>query len=314
MGPVPCSSFALLRILTSCPYRTTIEEVRAFGIIWILCLFVGLAPSQTQPPSTETTASAGPVAPVDLSILKRLEVERLRSMAESGAIPRARLDQAQAELADAEDNMILRRTLYGSVRVEDFTDEQAAEMVAAAERLVARQQERYDAATQLVNEGVVARVTLTAMLEDLEFRRKALDLSRYRAKLVEELGDLVDAEQELEADTNFSPRRIIERYDGSGIFREVDFAKLHVAFQRQFAKPLPISARGGTALHRKLGFDHRGRVDVALNPDQREGVWLRSYLKKLKIPYYAFRAAVRGKATAPHIHLGPPSLRLRLAD
>jgi hypothetical protein len=55
-------------------------------------------------------------------------------------------------------------------------------------------------------------------------------------------------------------------------------------------------------------------VDVALNPDQREGIWLLKYLKKTKIPYYAFRAAVRGKATAPHIHLGPPSLRLRTAD
>jgi hypothetical protein len=75
-----------------------------------------------------------------------------------------------------------------------------------------------------------------------------------------------------------------------------------------------VSARGATATHRALGFDHRGRVDIALNPDQREGVWLLNYLKRLKIPYYAFRAAVRGKATAPHIHLGPPSLRLRTAD
>ena len=77
---------------------------------------------------------------------------------------------------------------------------------------------------------------------------------------------------------------------------------------------MPISARGETALHRSLGFDHRGRIDVALNPDQREGVWLRTWLQRSKIPYYAFRAAVRGKATAPHIHLGPPSTRLRLAD
>ena len=48
-----------------------------------------------------------------MSELKRMEVERLRVMAETGSVPRARLEQAQAELADSEDNAILRRTLYG---------------------------------------------------------------------------------------------------------------------------------------------------------------------------------------------------------
>jgi hypothetical protein len=251
---------------------------------------------------------------VDLSELKRMEVDRLRSMAENGAIPRARLDQAQAELADAQDNMILRRSLYGTVRLEEFTKEQAAEMVAAAKRLVDRQQERYDRSKALVDEGVLARVTLSALTEDLAFRRKALDLAEYRAKLVDELAEQALAEEELDSDVHFTPRRVIERFDGNGIFRETDFARLSSAFIKQFARTLPVSARGDTATHRSLGFDHRGRVDIALNPDQREGVWLLKYLKKTKIPYYAFRAAVRGKATAPHIHLGPPSLRLRTAD
>lgn len=243
-----------------------------------------------------------------------MEVERLRTMAETGAIPRARLDQAQSELADAEDNMILRRTLYGTVRLEDFTKDQAELMVLAAKRLVERQEERYARSRQLVEEGVMARATLSALLDDLEFRRKALALAEYRAKLVEELAQQVEAEEQADTDVQFSARRMIERFEGKGVFREADFARLAAAFERQFARPLPVSARGETALHRALGFDHRGRVDIALNPDQREGVWLRNYLKKARIPYYAFRAAVRGKATAPHIHLGPPSLRLRVAD
>lgn len=253
----------------------------------------------------------------EITELKRLEVDRLRLMAESGAIPRARLDQAQAELADAEDNAILRRMLYGSVRIEDFTKEQTEIMTAAAQRLVDRQQERYERTKRLVAEGVIARVALNAILEDLQFRQKALDLARFRAKLVEELAEQARAEEDLdEAGTGpiYRAGRIIERYDGSGAFRDSDFMRISSAFQRMFLKPLPVSARGETALHRSLGFDHRGRVDIALNPDQKEGVWLRSFLKKAKIPYYAFRAAVRGKATAPHIHLGPPSLRLRTAD
>jgi len=251
----------------------------------------------------------------DLTDLKRLEVERLRVMSETGSIPRARLEQAQAELADAEDNSILRRTLYGTLRVEDFTKEQSDLMVAAAERLVERQKERYARTKDLVNEGIVARASLTAMLEDLEFRKKALDLATFRAKLVEDLSEQARAEGDLdEPGPVMRLGRVIERYDGAGRFREADFVKVSGAFQRQFGKMLPVSAKGDTALHRSLGFDHRGRVDIALNPDQKEGAWLRSYLQKGKIPYYAFRAAVRGKATAPHIHLGPPSTRYRVAD
>lgn len=279
------------------------------------------APAQSVPaqtvstPASDSTATVDKMEPVvDLAELKRMEVERLRQMAEAGAIPRARLDQAQAELADAEDNMILRRTLYGTVRVEDFTKDQAQQMIEAAERLVKRQQERYEQAQQLVTEGVIARVTLTALLEDLEFRRKALDLANFRAKLVDEIEEYAKAEEELDTDVPLPPRRVIERYDGVGIFTDVDFSRVSMAFQKQFYKPLPVSAKGATATHRAMGFDHRGRVDIALNPDQREGVWLINYLRRLKIPYYAFRAAVRGKATAPHIHLGPPSNRIRLAD
>jgi hypothetical protein len=71
---------------------------------------------------------------------------------------------------------------------------------------------------------------------------------------------------------------------------------------------------GQTAVHRALGFDHRGRVDVALNPDQPEGVWLRRYLTENRIPFFAFRHAVAGKATGAHIHLGPMSTRLGVGD
>lgn len=298
------------------------EKVRPFGIAAgiFVCALMAQAEAPTALKTESVTASsptpavdtAEPV--VDMATLKRMEVERLRQMAEAGAIPRARLDQAQAELADAEDNMILRRTLYGTVRVEDFTKIQSESMIAAAERLVKRQEERFEQARQLVAEGVMARGMLTALQEDLQFRRKALDLARFRARLVEELESYARAEEEVDEDIPLGPRRIIERYDGTGIFTDVDFARISVAFQKQFYRPLPVSAKGATATHRALGFDHRGRVDIALNPDQREGAWLLSYLRKSKIPFYAFRAAVRGKATAPHIHLGPPSLRLRIAD
>ncbi len=59
-----------------------------------------------------------------------------------------------------------------------------------------------------------------------------------------------------------------------------------------------------------MGFDHRGRIDVAIHPLAPEGIWLRRYLRSRKIPYYAFTFAIAGKATAAHIHIGPGSNRL----
>jgi len=106
----------------------------------------------------------------------------------------------------------------------------------------------------------------------------------------------------------------MERFDGDGAFSPTDLKKVLTAFQNKFHHPMPISANGETSVHRALGFDHRGRVDVALNPDETEGAWLRAYLASQDIPYYAFRAALPGKATGPHIHIGPGSTRLRAAD
>jgi hypothetical protein len=160
----------------------------------------------------------------------------------------------------------------------------------------------------------MARAMMAVLLEDLEFRRKTLDLAKFRAKLLDELEEYAHAEEEADTEAAVAPRRPMERFDGRGVFNQVDFARVNSAFVRQFAKPLPVSAHGETATHRALGFDHRGRVDVALNPDQREGAWLLAYLRKARIPFYAFRAAIRGKATGAHIHLGPPSLRFRNAD
>ncbi len=248
--------------------------------------------------------------------IKRLEVERLKSMASAGTIPRSRLDQAQAELEDSADNSVLRRSLYGTVRVEDLTKDQSEAMVSAAERLVERQKERRTRTKELVGQGILARNVLANLEEDLAFREKTLDLARFRAKLLDELAEQAHAEGALDESGSVQYRmgRTVERFDGRAAFRDMDFIRVANAFRRQFGKAIPVSAKGETALHKSLGFDHRGRVDVALNPDGGEGSWLRSYLKKAQIPYYAFRAAIKGKATGAHIHVGPPSNRFRQAD
>jgi len=81
-------------------------------------------------------------------------------------------------------------------------------------------------------------------------------------------------------------------------------------FANRFGHALPTTAIGQSATHDRLGYDHRNAVDVGLNPDSLEGRALISYLQSAGIPYIAFRSAIPGVATGPHIHIGSPSHKL----
>jgi hypothetical protein len=50
-------------------------------------------------------------------------------------------------------------------------------------------------------------------------------------------------------------------------------------------------------------------MDIPLHPDGVEGRGLLNFLQKNGIPYSAFRSAIPGTATGPHIHIGRPSHR-----
>jgi hypothetical protein len=156
----------------------------------------------------------------------------------------------------------------------------------------------------------------------LSIRQLNLDVAHARAHVMGELAALAKYEKtsrEIQDATHLEYRDMfapgMEHYEGNGTFQEArDLKALRAAFAKKFDHPLPVSAAGETDLHRALGFDHSGRVDVALNPSDPEGIWLRRYLKARKIPYYAFTRAIPGKATAAHIHIGPGSTRLHSAD
>jgi hypothetical protein len=236
----------------------------------------------------------------------RAEIERLRRLVDAGAIPRMQLEKAETAMADAQDAAFLRKTIYG----QDLTPEQADEMIAAAERRFDRRKQAFDEARKLVEAGVQPQLSLTASMDDLELARKEMDLAESRARLTRELAEMARAEEASQQSSE--PHELMDRYEGDGAFTAIDFNRIESAFATRFGKPIPVSAMGETAVHRALGFDHRGRVDVAIYPDAPEGVWLRDYLTQNHIPYFAFRHAVPGKATGAHIHIGPMSTRLKL--
>jgi hypothetical protein len=269
------------------------------------------------------TAPESPQAIVNKRIeLAQSQLEKITTLVQAGALPKLRLQQAEQDLADVQDDAILARTLYGELPVEALTDKVIAEMVAAAQRRVERQQARVDAVQKLVDEGITAQASLESPQQELATRRMNLDLAHSRARVMGELAALAKFEKSsvaIQDETHTEFRDMfapgMEHYEGSGIFLESrDLKPLAVAFKKKFDRPLPISATGETDLHRALGFDHTGRVDVAINPSDPEGVWLRRYLKSRQIPYYAFTRAIPGKATAAHIHIGTGSTRLHNAD
>jgi hypothetical protein len=263
------------------------------GPILLVCAALGLAQSGDDPEVAAANA----------------ELARVHSLVDAGALPRTRLAQAEEAVADAQDAAFLRRTAYG----QDLTVDQAGEMVATAGRRLERRQRALDNAQRLVAARVAAEPSLKPFLEDLERQRQECGVVEERARLVRELSDMANAEDAFLTRLTQAPSEaaeLAEGYAGDGTFAYATFAKVEVAFEEHFGKAMPVSAIGQTEVHRALGFDHRGRVDVAIRPDAPEGVWLIEYLTANRIPYYAFRQAVKGKATGAHIHIGPTSTKL----
>jgi len=237
----------------------------------------------------------------------------VRELVEAGALPRAAFEEAKLVLAEASDESVLRQTLYGDVALHDLTEDRAEEMLAAAERLVDRQRRELEKAQRLVREEAIPKTALAPYREELRRREETLALAGKRAELFLELVEMVRLEQRLHVALRERPAdagRLAGRFEGSGVFLKSQLGVISLRYVREFGRNLPISASGGTALHRSMGFDHEGRVDVALNPDAPEGMWLTGLLEELQIPYLAFRGAMNGSSTGAHIHIGPPSLRI----
>lgn len=131
-----------------------------------------------------------------------------------------------------------------------------------------------------------------------------------RQKPVEGIRLAVVSHQVMANEENVERSKAVLRFDGSGHFDTSDFAVIATEFEQQFHTALPVIARGQTVLHQSLGLDHHGKIDVAVNPEGRQGLWLRHFLENHQIPYLAFRTAVAGSAKAPYIHIGSGTTRL----
>jgi len=256
--------------------------------------------------------------------LARKAVERTKELVDMGALAKMKLTEAELNLADAEDDAVLAHTLYSDLAVKNWSEELATDGISAAQRRLARQQDRIDQMRKLVDQGFIPATAVDPLQQELSTRQVRLELARSLAQQMKTQAALAQLEESIAAMQQSARNQApgadfvmdgMEHFEGNGAFTEArDLKLIQVEFARQFDKDLPISADGETNLHRSLGLDHRGRVDVAVAPNTREGIWLRGFLKARNIPYYAFTHAMPGKATAAHIHIGPGSTRLSNAD
>ena len=265
-----------------------------------------------------TPAALCAQAPVDLKAevgARRIEVakrrvESIKALVDTGVEARIRLDAAERDLEDTKDKVILESAAPPLLSNEAGSSDDA--IVAAAQRRLDRQKAWAEKIRVLIESGIAPPPDLIPT--DTELRSRESDLASAQARIF--------AKAEAAALAAGSPHRDqtipldfeigkMEHFEGLGTFDEArDLQAIKNSFEAEFDRPLPISADGQTEVHRALGFDHRGRIDVAINPRAPEGIWLRRYLRLRKIPYYAFTSAVAGKATAAHIHIGPGSNRL----
>jgi hypothetical protein len=324
-----CSStdfvcFGMRQKLAPNRYRTIgVRVILRFAALAALYIPAILAPAllaQTDTITAEAPARAENLLRGDendsIVVRSREVLDQVTRLVGTGALPQMRLKKAQEDVQDALDMSLLKKSLYSN----DLLPEQADQMIFVAQRMVLRRQRALLEMQQLVSAGVISRSEAEASGTDLDRAQKELEWAQTRATLVAQVAESVRMEKaiaSLESQAESHPEwagKVYTKYDGRGIFTPGDLKTLEIAYINRFSRPLPISADGETALHRSLGFDHRGRVDVAVTPDQPEGAWLMRYLESKRIPYFAFRAAVPHQATGAHIHVGPGSTKLALSD
>ena len=235
------------------------------------------------------------------------ELERVENLVRAGALPRRALIEAQTERLKRGYRETLSRTLLS----ETLKKGELKTMLDAADGLVRIARENLNIVMARVEAGVVPLRLLQEAKDELSGAERQAELANTRADLIRQMERMVAAETYLE---ELEGEDLAYRFEGFDEYELEMLEEIGAMYRYTFGTSPPVSADGDTDLHRSLGLDHTGRIDVALHPDSDEGMFLTYMLESLGIPYIAFRSAVPGQSTGPHIHVGPPSDRIQPDD
>ena len=186
------------------------------------------------------------------------------------------------------------------------------------ESAVKKAEEKLELSKKLLAEGLIPKSQLEENERTLAAaKQKVAETNRAMTGADDQIaGVLVEAaaNDEIAKNLRFAKQSLVRtaaftRYTGASGWNLSDAWKVQRFFSDTFGKQLPIAVFGQGAIHDRWHLDHHNAMDIQLHPDGPEGRALLDFLQKNGIPYLAFRAAIPGTATGPHIHIGRPSHR-----
>lgn len=235
----------------------------------------------------------------------------IRSKPKSTTASKAKTTQAKPtdDLAKLRDEYIKATNEYQSLLKKQLP---------GLERNVVKEEDQVTKLSQLFAEGLVSK-------KDVEAGEMAVGQAKDKVTEIHQAiatadSRIADALLEAEAEKTLAKLKPIPRgslistaamirFNGGSGWLLSDAWKVQRFFLDAFRRPLPVAVFGQGSIHERWRLDHRNSMDVSLHPDGPEGQALLNYLRTKGIPFLAFRQAIPGTATGPHIHVGRPSHR-----
>ena len=179
-------------------------------------------------------------------------------------------------------------------------------------------EEKLASARKLLSEGLIARAQVDETERQLNAdQQKVAETKRQMANADSQIANVLveeEADATLAKNLKLAQNKLVRttsfvRFNGTSGWALNDAWKIQRFFSDTFHKELPIAVFGQGAIHDRWRLDHRNAMDISLYPVGPEGQALMNFLEQNGIPFSAFRSAIPGTATGPHIHIGRPSHR-----
>ena len=230
--------------------------------------------------------------------------------------------QKKAEAPQVSEVARLREQLVQATKeykssLEQLITHYEAEVKRADERVI-KSRELFEAglvSKRALDEDELAAETARAKVARVEGQLKSADV-QITQTLVE--AEAEEAAAKALAKAKVSPRATggmlttsaYIRYGGARAWSINEAGAVMQFYTRSFGRQLPVSSFGQSPVHDRWGYAHHNAMDVGVSPDSAEGRALMEYLRSSGIPFTAFRWAIPGTATGPHIHIGRPSHKI----
>jgi hypothetical protein len=253
-----------------------------------------------------------------LSVYAPAAEARQKSRAKKGKAAQEKKAEAQpvSEVARLRAQLVQATKDY-KTSLEQLLTHYDAEVKRADERLV-KTRELYEAglvSKRALDEDVQAVETARAKVSRVEGQLKSADV-QIAETLVE--AEAEEAAAKALANSKTAPRAsgglltttAYIRYGGARAWSLNEAGAVMQFYTRSFGRQLPVSSYGQSPVHDRWGYAHHNAMDVGVSPDSAEGRALMEYLRSSGIPFTAFRFAIPGTATGPHIHIGRPSHKI----